>query len=88
MTDHTPGPCPYCQTQMENCGSPIWEDFCPNKSCTGHWDEMFRRIRERPKLVSCPFCGDTDYDLIRLKNHFVSGYCDKFNETKGLFDDA
>lgn len=88
MLDHTPGPCPYCQTQMENCGAPIWEDYCPNKACTGERDEMFRRIRERQALVACPFCDDTGFDMVGLKHHFIAGYCDKFNETKGLLDDA
>lgn len=46
---HTPGPCPYCATQMVNSGSPIWEDYCPNTECTGARDEMFRQVREASK---------------------------------------
>jgi hypothetical protein len=45
----TADPCPYCATPMANCGAPIWEDYCPNKECTGHRDEFmeeFRRGRE------------------------------------------
>lgn len=42
----TTGPCPYCGTQMVNCGAPIWEDYCPNETCTGERDAMFARVRE------------------------------------------
>jgi hypothetical protein len=45
----TADPCPYCATPMANCAAPIWEDYCPNKECTGHRDEFmeeFRRGRE------------------------------------------
>lgn len=47
MTDHAPGPCPYCQTQMVNCGAPIWEDYCPNDACTGHRDAFWAAMREK-----------------------------------------
>lgn len=50
MSDHTPGPCPYCQTQMENCGAPIWEDYCPNKACTGHRDAFWADLREKKHI--------------------------------------
>lgn len=29
--------------------------------------------------VTCPFCGETDFDPIGLKNHFTAGYCEIFN---------
>jgi len=48
---HTPGPCPYCDTQMVNCGAPLWEDYCPNDACTGHRDEFFRSIAENQKAL-------------------------------------
>jgi negative regulator of sigma E activity len=44
----TPEPgehCPYCGTKMENCGAPIWEDYCPNTDCTGHRDEFLRQVK-------------------------------------------
>lgn len=47
MTEHNPGPCPYCRTPMENCGAPIWEDYCPNDACTGHRDAFRASLREK-----------------------------------------
>lgn len=41
------GKCPYCETKMVNSGAPIWEDYCPNKDCTGHRDALIASIRER-----------------------------------------
>jgi len=32
------------------------------------------------KLMLCPFCSEDDFDLIGLKDHLLSGHCDKFNE--------
>jgi hypothetical protein len=34
--------------------------------------------------VTCPFCGEGDFDLIGLKAHFLRGWCDAFNDTEGL----
>jgi hypothetical protein len=34
--------------------------------------------------VKCPFCGEDDFDLIGLKNHFVAGYCEAFNAVEEL----
>lgn len=34
--------------------------------------------------VTCPFCNETDFDLIGLKNHFIRGHCDEYNDTKSL----
>jgi hypothetical protein len=28
----------------------------------------------------CPFCNQDNFDLIGLKDHFTSGYCDVFND--------
>jgi hypothetical protein len=39
--------------------------------------------QEEP-LISCPFCGQKDFDLIGLKGHFIKGYCDIYNETEGI----
>jgi hypothetical protein len=30
---------------------------------------------------TCPFCGETDFDLIGLKIHFMRGWCDVWNVT-------
>jgi len=29
-------------------------------------------------LISCPFCGENDFDLIGLKLHISHGECDVF----------
>ena len=34
------------------------------------------------EYITCPFCNEEDFDLIGLKDHFVKGYCDVFNETE------
>ena len=33
------------------------------------------------KAVTCPFCGDDDFDLIGLKAHLLRGHCDQFEAT-------
>ncbi len=35
-------------------------------------------------LVSCPFCNESEFDLIGLKNHYIKGHCDVFNNTELL----
>ena len=39
-------------------------------------------LADEPIYVSCPFCGEEDYDLIGLKMHFLNGWCDEFNDLK------
>ena len=34
---------------------------------------------ENENLVNCPFCGEEEFDLMGLKNHFESGSCDVYN---------
>jgi len=31
--------------------------------------------------VICPFCGDDDFNAIGLKRHFLSRWCEVFNDT-------
>ena len=38
--------------------------------------------RDDIKYVSCPFCGEDDFDLYGLKHHFLMGWCDVFNDTE------
>lgn len=33
--------------------------------------------------VTCPFCGECDFDLIGLKEH-LKNYCDVFDKTENL----
>ena len=38
--------------------------------------------------MNCPFCNDNDFDLIGLKHHLLSGYCNIFNDTKTIFQES
>ena len=31
------------------------------------------------ELVSCPFCGENDFDQVGLKMHLSFGHCDNYN---------
>lgn len=31
------------------------------------------------EYIKCPFCGESDFDKIGLKYHFLMGHCDAFN---------
>jgi len=35
-----------------------------------------------PIYVTCPFCGEDDFDLIGLKYHLISGYCEIYESTE------
>jgi len=35
--------------------------------------------------VSCPFCGEGDFDRIGLKSHLLHGDCQQFNESSDTF---
>jgi hypothetical protein len=32
--------------------------------------------------ITCPFCGESDFDLSGLKGHFLSGDCQIYNNTE------
>ena len=34
--------------------------------------------------VTCPFCGEKDFDLIGLKIHYERGYCDEYEDIPWL----
>jgi len=34
--------------------------------------------------INCPFCGESEFDLIGLKSHFENGDCEKYNSTKSI----
>lgn len=36
------------------------------------------------ELVTCPFCGEEDFDLIGLKLHLSLGHCDEYEEIDAL----
>lgn len=45
-------------------------------------DCIYHRHTDRCRPpIQCPFCKETDFDLIGLKHHYESGYCEEFNKT-------
>jgi len=40
-------------------------------------------VKETTDLI-CPFCEETGFDKMGLKNHFEHGDCDKYNNIKEL----
>jgi len=39
---------------------------------------------EKQSHITCPFCGEEDFDLIGLKDHLLSSHCEVFNHTDNL----
>lgn len=39
-------------------------------------------MSKEKRYVSCPFCGEDDFDLAGLKTHFHRGYCEHYNATE------
>jgi len=37
---------------------------------------------EEDSMMTCPFCMETDFDVIGLKHHLLSGGCEIFNTTR------
>lgn len=40
-----------------------------------------------PTDVTCPFCGESGFDLIGLKNHFDRGWCEVFENTETVAEE-
>lgn len=38
-------------------------------------------------MITCPFCGERDFDLVGLKGHLLSS-CEKFEETETPLQEA
>ena len=34
--------------------------------------------------MKCPFCNDSDFDLIGLKHHILRGWCEVYNSTPNM----
>lgn len=32
-------------------------------------------------MITCPFCGENDFDLVGLKAHLLNGDCESFAHT-------
>ena len=46
---------------------------------TGHYGEdQFKSNTETNEEMQCPFCKDTDFDLIGLKIQLERGFCEIF----------
>jgi len=61
----------YCDIAIERLKQGVFK--WPEK---GEFDKM------EPIYVSCPFCGEDDFDLIGLKYHLISGYCETYESTE------
>lgn len=43
--------CEYCGTELAQTGAPIWEEYCPNKSCDREARNMrayLKQLKNRP----------------------------------------
>lgn len=56
-------------------------DKCSLKTLPGICDEL---CEDYSPFLFCPFCHDTDFDLIGLKSHLDHGDCDVYNNTEYL----
>lgn len=45
------------------------------------------KLRRRAESAGCPFCGETDFDLIGLKHHLEAGHCAAYSATAGVTND-
>jgi hypothetical protein len=36
-------------------------------------------------MIACPFCGETDFDLIGLKSHLLN-HCEEFDQTPSVLE--
>lgn len=39
---------------------------------------MSTPTEENAEEISCPFCGENDFDLLGLKIHLMRGWCEQF----------
>lgn len=44
--------CNGCGAKLENCGAPIWEDYCPNKECHYEAEQFKSRMRKACEEMS------------------------------------
>ena len=44
-------------------------------------DLLVKNVGNETEYVTCPFCGEKDFDLIGLKTHFLNGWCDVYEST-------
>ena len=44
-------------------------------------DGVYAVIKPDSSDLSCPFCKESDFDLVGLKIHLERGYCEPFNNT-------
>lgn len=58
----------------------IWDLRCETRENSKESPAM---TSPPPRLapVACPFCDETDFDLIGLKLHLTRGHCNVFNDT-------
>lgn len=38
--------------------------------------------------LTCPFCKEGEFDLVGLKHHYESGYCNQYNDTMTIWEES
>ena len=66
-----------CPCGQETKGDPLPED--KSKICV-YWDIENNRCNLSEITISCPFCGEDDFDLVGLKAH-LERHCEVYDET-------
>jgi hypothetical protein len=57
---------------MVNTGAPIWEDYCPNKVCTGFQESFKAEMRRAHKAhLASEQVKDTAHELLAMLKHAV-----------------
>jgi len=73
--------CPYCGVNELGTGDINGKCCaCENKFNNSGYP-LLGEVRE---YITCPFCGESEFDLIGLKSHFENGDCEKYNSTKSI----
>lgn len=66
-------PCPSCKVNASYMGHPSGNWFCSTE-CVDKYDGYVSQVD-----ITCPFCGEDDFDLFGLKLHLLNNWCDDFN---------
>lgn len=73
--------CKQCDMIMEGEPCYVDKDICDVLATI---PELICQLSPQPSTdsgITCPFCGDSDFDLIGLKYH-LSNYCKVFQDTE------
>ncbi len=77
-------------SSWKRCDNPCSDKYPHEKNvlCDGTCESQFQGrcvpISSIQTTITCPFCDETDFDLVGLKSHLVNGDCEAFNKIEGL----